>query len=481
MEAECKTKASKPSFNLELNNKPNKEGKYQVFIRITKDKKHKRIKTTYAASSLKDWNPEKQCFRSSESNAEVWNEGLEKELDNVKNTYRELRDNKQSTSLENIANEATQEETATSFVAFFKQKVEEIYNEGRIRDWKKVNGTYNKFVDFLSKKKKKDIAIIDINHALILDFDKYLRTLHNARHTDKMLHQNTIVVVHRIMRRIVNKAIAENLMPLENNPYLKFKLKELPTSREKLTIAEIGLLEALELEKGTLLWHTRNMFLFSFYSTGIRAEDLLQLRWNNIQESENEEGKPETRLVYRMAKNNKIKDTVLVDNALDILRNYYSADKQLADYIFPLMKASKPYAQYVTQEERNTMQVELKKMLVGEISSCTAILNKELKKLAQMAGISKNISTHIARHSFASYGMKQGATQAEMKVFLEHTNGTTTERYTGSLDTSSSDNALRRIFAKKEPGTRTLKSKVSALLDNLTEEQLAAMLATLEK
>ena len=146
------------------------------------------------------------------------------------------------------------------------------------------------------------------------------------------------------------------------------------------------------------------------------------------------------------------------------------------------MKASKPYAQYVTQKERNTMPAELKKMLVGEISSCTAILNKQLKKLAQMAGINKNISTHIARHSFASYGMKQGATQAEMKVFLEHSNGTTTERYVGSLDTSSSDNALRRIFAKKKSdNARMLKSKVSALLDTLSEEQLAAMLATLEK
>jgi hypothetical protein len=51
----------------------------------------------------------------------------------------------------------------------------------------------------------------------------------------------------------------------------------------------------------------------------------------------------------------------------------------------------------------------------------------------------------------------------------------------GSLDTRSTDNAMRRIFKKKETSTQELKNKVSAMLDNLSEEQLEAMLATLQK
>ena len=90
-----------------------------------------------------------------------------------------------------------------------------------------------------------------------------------------MLHQNTIVVVLNIFRTLVRKGIELGYITPDKNPFLVFKYSGVKTEKEKLDISEIQALEALELEEGSLDWHSRNCFLFSFYCAGIRAGDLL--------------------------------------------------------------------------------------------------------------------------------------------------------------------------------------------------------------
>jgi hypothetical protein len=61
-------------------------------------------------------------------------------------------------------------------------------------------------------------------------------------------------------------------------------------------LEEIQAIGDLNFEEGSLIWRVRNAFLFSFYCAGIRASDILQLRWRNIIEG---------RLVYQRHKTNK--------------------------------------------------------------------------------------------------------------------------------------------------------------------------------
>lgn len=65
----------------------------------------------------------------------------------------------------------------------------------------------------------------------------------------------------------------------------------------------------LNVENGSMKWHTKNCFLFSYYCAGIRVGDLVQLRWRNVQNG---------RLNYQMGKNHKVKDLVLIDQAQEI-------------------------------------------------------------------------------------------------------------------------------------------------------------------
>ena len=475
MNADTKKIKTLPTFQLELNNKPNQNGKYSIFIRVTKDRKHKRMKTSYEASSPKDWNKKQGKFRASEPNYATWNSGLEDELNAIKTTYRDLKENQQSTSLESIKDAATKEVASNSFIEFFERKLADIYNEGRIRDWKKINGSLNKFKCYLQKRKLKDISFNEVNYELIVDFDKHLHLLHNERQPEKLLHQNSIMLVHRTMRRIINKAILHDLMSI--NPYSKFKIKEIKSSREKLTEEEISSIEELDIKKESMLWHARNMFLFSFFCAGIRVGDLLQLRWNNIEKNSDPK---KWRVIYQMGKNGKFRNLPVILENITILKYYNTPDKQDSDYIFPFMDKNQPYAQALTQEERNTMPVELKKQLFNAISSKTSQYNNKLAELAKKAGAKKKLTSHIARHSFASVALARGIPPAVIKVLMAHENINTTQTYMGDIDTRIVDEAMFQIF-----GENTNKSKKEILIDKINKitnpKQIDALLASVEQ
>ena len=80
------------TFNLELNNKPNRLGKYSIFIRITQDRKIKRMKTSVLLNTKNEWNSKKQEVRSSNPKYAILNDTLKKEVAKAEQTYRDMKD-----------------------------------------------------------------------------------------------------------------------------------------------------------------------------------------------------------------------------------------------------------------------------------------------------------------------------------------------------------------------------------------------------
>lgn len=433
------------TFTFELNSKPNKAGKYAVLLRITQDRKLKRLKTSIALNKKSDWNSKKKEIRQSEPNYAKWNEVLEQELETVKSKYRELRDSGLATS-DRIKDEVTASEKTTSFLQYARKRTQEIYDAGGIRNWKKYNSFCNKIEAYQTDKKGnlKDLTFNEVTPAYLAQFEAYLHTLRNERHPDLMLHTNTIQVNLNIFRTLIRRAIeVEGLMKAEKNPFLAFKYKGVKTLKEKLDIEEIAAIEALDLPVGTLIWNCRNYFLFSFYCAGIRVGDLLQLRWCNISS--------EGRIAYQMGKNHKIRDLKLVSKAQEILQYYHSENMKPTDYIFPMLNNSAAWSGAITQEEKDVLPAELKKALFDQIGAKNALINKELKKIALLANISKKLSFHISRHSFAKVAKQKGMDNSIVKDLLAHSNMATTERYMGSFDTSENDKALESLFEEKKP------------------------------
>jgi site-specific recombinase XerD len=135
--------------------------------------------------------------------------------------------------------------------------------------------------------------------------------------------------------------------------------------------------------------------LMLIYSAGLRRSELLNLTFNDI-DSE--------RMVIHIyeAKGKKDRISLLSDNLLQLLRQYYK-EYRPNKYLF---------------EGQN-----------GGKYSASSVANI-LKKAARKAGIRKTVTPHMLRHSFATHLLEQGTDLRYIQELLGHASSKTTEIYT---------------------------------------------------
>jgi len=472
------------TFRFELNGRPTKNKTYVVYLRVTVGGKRKLIKTMVEITRPSDFNAKcksENWIRGGVRDAKVLNAQLADILAKAKETYKELDKEGEVTTVA-LAKEMNTEAVSPSFLAFARERAQMIYDNGGWRNWRKYCGLINKMDAFRKKRRMADITVADMTVELLTRFDNFLHKWENEREPGKLLHPNTIEVQFNILRTLVHRAIEVGIMEASKDPFLVFKYKGVKTTKEKLSDTEMERIIALELEEGSLIWHCKNYFLFSYYCAGIRAADLIQLRWRNVTEN--------GRLHYQMGKNHKDRDLLLVDQALDILRYYHNDDVKQDDYIFPLLDNDAPFAKFVTQADKDRMKPELRHQLYQQISAKNALINKYLKKIAEKAEITTNLTMHISRHAFAHIAQDAGAESSAIKNILGHSNLATTERYMGSFDTSKTDNTLRTLFKKKptpKPQAEDILNGLSkeeqaiALLKGMSPEQIMAVISAINK
>jgi integrase len=229
----------------------------------------------------------------------------------------------------------------------------------------------------------------------------------------------------KVIRAIYYAAIAEQIIPADKNPFFIYKLKaDNKAKKDKLTVEEIITIEGLKFDEGSVIWHVRNFFLFSFYCAGIRASDVLQLKWQNVS--------PDGRLEYHMEKTGQYKSISLMPKANAILKHYKNRASKPQDYIFPFIDKS--------------LDLKDSMVLFNQISSCTALVNKYLKEVATKADIKKVLSTHIARHSFADIARTKKASVYDISKMLGHSSIKITEAYLASLDIDSQDETMKSVL-----------------------------------
>jgi integrase len=87
-----------------------------------------------------------------------------------------------------------------------------------------------------------------------------------------------------MIRLLYNNAISKKIVDRKFYPFGKDKVKiKYPQSiKIGLDENEIRKIQELHLKQGSDIWHTRNVFLFSFYLAGARISDVLRMRWNDI-------------------------------------------------------------------------------------------------------------------------------------------------------------------------------------------------------
>lgn len=366
------------------------------------------------------------------SNAKHINSAIVDAISEINAINQKLKINEESLDLKNIRKKLNPDPTSNkrvSFLAFGRDKQERLLKSGAINTYKR----YKTIIDKLAAYRKgKEVLFKEIDAEFLQDYETYLLAKGfeiTAKDGSQKLHKsyrvNTIHNNLKTLRAIYYSAIKEGVIPGENNPFFIFKLKqETKTKKVKLTVDEILAIEALPLEPNTLIWHTRNYFLFSFYCAGIRVSDLIQLKWENVT--------PQGRIEYKMDKTGGFKSVVLLPKAKEILNHYKVGRDSSTRYIFPILD---------TDYDLNKATV-----LQSQLSAKTSLINKYLKKIGEMAEIRKPLSSHIARHSFSDIARKRGANIYDISKMLGHSSIKITEAYLASLDLESQDETHKSVL-----------------------------------
>jgi integrase len=109
----------------------------------------------------------------------------------------------------------------------------------------------------------------------------------------------------------------------------------------------------------------------------------------------------------------------------DIIDRYSNPD---VDYLFPIIVRNKDeYRQY-----RNALRR----------------INNKLKEVAEMIGLSINLTTYVGRHSWGSAAKNSNIPISVISECMGHNNEHTTQIYLASLDTSKMDKANEKILRK---------------------------------
>jgi integrase len=213
-----------------------------------------------------------------------------------------------------------------------------------------------------------------------------------------------------MLRKLFNDAVREELIAYQTNPFIRYKLTTEKSDKQYLTEEEVAAIDELDLLARPRLNDTKQMFIFACYAGGIRVSDLLQLKWKDFNG---------THLSFTQQKTKEQISVKLPSLALEIIRYYKKiTGPELQHYIFPFL--------------HNDI---LEEKIFDAISSQTAYLNKNLKEIASLAGIDKNLSMHVSRHTWATRALRKGISIDKVSKLMGHGSIKTTQVYAKIVNT----------------------------------------------
>lgn len=397
------------TFNIEINTRARANGTHDIRIRITVNRKSFR-KNTGITVLKSNYNPKSKTgkwIRTSDPFHEQKNKEIKESLDKEEKNFLQIITKSTAQTPEALFQEVAASKQV-NFFAYADSFINTVESAGKYTYAKQLNAVINKLEKFQGGR---NLLFTELTPLYLRRFKDYLFVYGN--------NENTIAGNFKKIRTILYTAIEDGIFKQEKNPFFNFRLPSKPTTKERLTIVELQRIIKLNYPQGTALYNYRNIFLFSLYCAGIRAADVITLKWGNIA------GK---RLIYSMGKNSKTPDMILIEPALRILNEYSTSNNRPDKYIFPFITSDDDMTDSKTRFKR--------------INSHLTKINKGLKIIAVNAKISKNLSMHIARHSFADIARKGGESIYTISKALQHSSIKVTEAYLNSFDHEATDNLL---------------------------------------
>lgn len=366
----------------------NKEGKTSVMLRIYLNNERLSLGSTGIAITASQWDKDKERIKGRTTDALSTNLQLNNIASGLQAIFRKI-EMSDDLSLERIKSEFLgKKDEIDTFMQLFEKHNTDISKQVGISVSKATLQKYNvckrHFSDFLDKQyKRNDLKLTELTYLVIREFDLYLRTVVGQ-------NSNTATKTMKTFKTIT--LLGQKMGVLLHDPFMNHRFHLEPVNRGFLTDEEILLIANKEIGIPRLEL-VRDIFIFSCF-TSLAYIDVSNLTPDHIVTLGDKQW-----IMTQRQKTSVETNILLLDIPKAIIDKYCDnpAYPKRENKLFPILSNQK--------------------------------MNAYLKEIADLCGIKKNLTFHLARHTFATMSLSKGVPMESVSKMLGHTNIKTTQIY----------------------------------------------------
>ena len=363
----------------------NKEGKTSVMLRIYLNNERLSLGSTGISVKSSQWDKEKERIKGRTTEALNTNLQLDNIASGLQSIFRRI-EMSDVVSLERIKSEFLgKKEEIDTLMQLFEKHNGDVAKQVGVSVGKATLQKYNickrHFSEFLEKQyKRSDLKLTELTYVVIREFDLYLRT-------EVGQNPNTATKTMKTFKTIT--LLGQKMGVLLHDPFMNHRFHIEPVNRGFLTDEEILLIANKDLGISRLEL-VRDIFIFSCF-TGLAYIDVSNLTPDHIVTLGDKQW-----IMTQRQKTSVETNVLLLDIPKAIIAKYGGKTYRNGK-LFPMLTNQKT--------------------------------NSYLKEIADICGIKKNLTFHLARHTFATMSLSKGVPMESVSKMLGHTNIRTTQIY----------------------------------------------------
>lgn len=396
-----------------LRNTSNNLSEALIYARITVDRKRAEISLARSIDP-QSWDATRQIVNGSKELVSRINPFLEECRYKLIDCYQQLKSQNGFVTANAIKSlflgDDRVQNTLLSLLQYHNVNSQNILKYGTLKNYGATEKYLRQFL--ILKYKTDDILLVRLNYQFITQFELFLRTTEPLDKSNPLTNNGVMKHMERL-RKVVTLGVKLEWIP--RDPFAQYKLRFQRTERDFLIEEEIETLENIQLPNEKLE-KTRDLFMFACY-TGLAYIDMANLNPNNI--------------------------------IIGIDKEYWiktSRQKTITKVSVPLL----PQALALIDKYKSHPVVKKYGRVLPKMSNQK--INNYLKEIATLCGINKNMTFHLARHTFATtITLNNGIPLETVSKMLGHTKLSTTQVYVHVLERKISDDmrALRNRMNEK--------------------------------
>ena len=341
---------------------------------------------------ITNWNKGKGMAKGKDPEISKLNSYLEQIRSQLTNHYQDLIVNKQEVTPDAVKNKFIgiddSGETLKGLIEYHNTTQDENLQWGTLKNYK----TTQKYVNLFLKEKynKNDIFLSELNYKFVCDFEYFMRKYKPTDHHLPM-GNNTVMKHIERLRKMINLAV--RMEWIGKDPFSLHKSKFLKVERGFLSNEELSSIENKQFQIDRLQ-QVKDLFIFSCY-TGLAYIDVMKLTPDNVRTG--------------------------IDGQQWL---FTQRQKTLNPVRIPILEKAKK----IIDKYKNNARAKVTGTLFPNITNQK--LNSYLKEIADLCGIKKNLTFHLARHTFATtIALTNGVPIESVSKMLGHSDLRTTQIY----------------------------------------------------